>query len=513
MDLNNYDILHTFLESDEIDETLAKRCLEIFDEDSKQDVEFVEYFYKFYDLISTRLNDSLFDRIDEINSRYLEIITQDSIKVELYYIKVIYYFHMGFYANSVEHIFKFEELHSGSDSLNIIVSIIMVEILLHDSERNEYIYKYIEKIFNSNAFDFIPNHFRLLACTLALRYNAYLGQIMELKHYYQVADAIIIEEADLENKKLLKGYLDLTTIYINCVLYNKDSKYGISLIRQSNDFQKMFNIFLNGKKYHNDTIEMFMYILESISDLLSKEQLIYYCECFIEKLHLSTVESIAVYSFMEKHSNQVFDKKNYDMNLELKNNLMTFFNRNTSIRNRAIDHELENISFEKEYKEIQKEYNKDALTGCYNRIHLNNQADQFTFFRGYVLFFDLDKLKHINDQYGHHNGDLYIENFSTNLKNVFSMLGDCYRVGGDEFVVIYNSRSKEDVNSNINALIKLCSKPLKMNNLEILTRFSCGIIKVNTETNIDEAVKRADSLMYQAKKDKDVWYYFEEDMR
>ena len=52
------------------------------------------------------------------------------------------------------------------------------------------------------------------------------------------------------------------------------------------------------------------------------------------------------------------------------------------------------------------------------------------------VLFDIDKLKIINDTYGHDCGDQVIAMAAQCILEVFGPLGECYRIGGDEFCVI-----------------------------------------------------------------------------
>lgn len=52
------------------------------------------------------------------------------------------------------------------------------------------------------------------------------------------------------------------------------------------------------------------------------------------------------------------------------------------------------------------------------------------------ILFDIDKMKNINDTYGHHCGDQVIAMAARCILEIFGPLGDCYRIGGDEFCVI-----------------------------------------------------------------------------
>ena len=56
------------------------------------------------------------------------------------------------------------------------------------------------------------------------------------------------------------------------------------------------------------------------------------------------------------------------------------------------------------------------------------------------ILFDVDSLKQINDQMGHHVGDQAIYMAAQCIKKVFGQTGDCYRIGGDEFAVIVTGK-------------------------------------------------------------------------
>jgi diguanylate cyclase (GGDEF)-like protein len=62
-----------------------------------------------------------------------------------------------------------------------------------------------------------------------------------------------------------------------------------------------------------------------------------------------------------------------------------------------------------------------------------------------LLFFDVDYFKQVNDRFGHEAGDRILVSFTALLKKHFGELGFVSRYGGDEFVVLLDSNSKEDV--------------------------------------------------------------------
>jgi len=87
---------------------------------------------------------------------------------------------------------------------------------------------------------------------------------------------------------------------------------------------------------------------------------------------------------------------------------------------------------------------RDQLTGCYNRHYLNDhlmgaelaRARRFGHSVAVVLC-DIDHFKHINDTFGHHQGDNVIQNFATLLQGMTRQGVDAVvRYGGEEFLLI-----------------------------------------------------------------------------
>lgn len=67
---------------------------------------------------------------------------------------------------------------------------------------------------------------------------------------------------------------------------------------------------------------------------------------------------------------------------------------------------------------------------CYEREIENMKSS------AYVLIFDINKFKQINDTYGHAEGDRALELVARQIYKVYGKYGACYRIGGDEFCVI-----------------------------------------------------------------------------
>lgn len=91
---------------------------------------------------------------------------------------------------------------------------------------------------------------------------------------------------------------------------------------------------------------------------------------------------------------------------------------------------------EKEWLEELAYY--DGLCKTYNRTRCSEQFKKLDAGKEpYALInMDLNGLKMINDTYGHIQGDLLLQEFAAILQKAFEEVGDVYRMGGDEFLVI-----------------------------------------------------------------------------
>jgi len=160
----------------------------------------------------------------------------------------------------------------------------------------------------------------------------------------------------------------------------------------------------------------------------------------------------------------------------------------------------------KKNKELKKLANFDSLTGVYNRgFFLNLASKYFDIAKRnntslFIISFDLDHFKNINDTYGHAMGDDVLKEF-TKIVNPFMRNSDIFgRVGGEEFVACVQNVKDEGA---ILLAQKICNaverSVIVFNDITIHITVSIGIAKLSDEKNIDELLEKSDQAMYQAK--------------
>ena len=139
----------------------------------------------------------------------------------------------------------------------------------------------------------------------------------------------------------------------------------------------------------------------------------------------------------------------------------------------------------------------DLLTGVKNRNAMNNRVMELTS-KSYlkpeslgVVFTDLNGLKRVNDTLGHDAGDLLLKRAVGLLNKIF--VGDeIYRAGGDEFVIISENCTFENLEEKVKTLRKLCDSGTEVS-------FSIGWCFDNTDMDIRLDMSLADSRMYEDK--------------
>lgn len=115
-----------------------------------------------------------------------------------------------------------------------------------------------------------------------------------------------------------------------------------------------------------------------------------------------------------------------------------------------------------------------------------------------VIFFDVNDFKHVNDCYGHAQGDECLKKIGAAIHSVYSRSGNCYRIGGDEFCVILKKTVKIVRFLNLKFYEEI--KSLRKDDPKMPT-VAVGFAKrESTDSSIEDTLKRADEMMYANKK-------------
>ncbi|TWX72739.1 EAL domain-containing protein [Colwellia sp. C1TZA3] len=178
------------------------------------------------------------------------------------------------------------------------------------------------------------------------------------------------------------------------------------------------------------------------------------------------------------------------------------------VKLRTADLEDEIKQREAAEKQLQHAASHDILTGLPNRalfievlnnaIAGNKRRPEFKFA---VFFLDLDRFKVVNDNLGHHAGDLLLKEIAVALIDVVRSNDTVARLGGDEFVILIESiESTAGIYEIADRITTLLSSPFIIENQTIFIGTSIGVL-FNDEryTSADSMLRDADIAMYHAK--------------
>ncbi len=158
-------------------------------------------------------------------------------------------------------------------------------------------------------------------------------------------------------------------------------------------------------------------------------------------------------------------------------------------------------------QKIEKQANNDFLTGLYNRMRCEHDVEQYirqakdANGHGALLFIDLDDFKHINDGLGHQYGDVLLKAISHSLQRIAGIATTCYRMGGDEFIIVVTHHQYHMLNAILDEISSIFAKPWFLKGADYYCTMSMGIVKFPDDgDNVQELIKKADIALYEAKK-------------
>lgn len=166
----------------------------------------------------------------------------------------------------------------------------------------------------------------------------------------------------------------------------------------------------------------------------------------------------------------------------------------------------QNLEMLEQIESIWNIANRDYLTGMYNRrfffdegsdIHEHAQENKLDLF---VAMMDIDHFKKVNDTYGHDCGDFVLKHFAMQLFAHFP--NDLVaRLGGEEFAILISGEGKQSVTERLSNFLKHIEREtVHFREFDIEFTVSIGGSS-DLQENLDRMLKKADSNLYQAKKE------------
>lgn len=169
--------------------------------------------------------------------------------------------------------------------------------------------------------------------------------------------------------------------------------------------------------------------------------------------------------------------------------------------------------------EIMNELQYDSLTGVYNKKTITEYAkkriSEEKEKRIVIAILDVDHFKSVNDTFGHLYGDKVLARVGGRLKEIVGEDGVIGRIGGDEFMVVFNGLDDDQV---LRGMLRAIRTQIKwefaedFENLSITCSIGASIFPVNGR-DYEDLFKKADCCLYIAKeKGRDRYVFFRDEM-
>ena len=149
-------------------------------------------------------------------------------------------------------------------------------------------------------------------------------------------------------------------------------------------------------------------------------------------------------------------------------------------------------------QKLKEELYKDPLTGAYNRRYYEEVVRKSIGPAGIALM-DVDDFKICNDTYGHHAGDLALEAAANAIQSCIRSSDLLIRYGGDEFLLVLPGIPSDILQTKLEQIRAAVQQATVPGYPHFRLSLSIGGTMQAITDSMENAVRRADRLMYQAK--------------
>lgn len=206
---------------------------------------------------------------------------------------------------------------------------------------------------------------------------------------------------------------------------------------------------------------------------------------------LGVIVDLAVYYYSGNSGNMIYCLLAFLIYAALMGLMSAKETRRLIDRGHQADH-FENLAFH------------DTLTGLYNRAYYYEFLKTHNVYREncFIVMMDVNDLKLCNDTMGHDWGDELLINSSKIIKEAFP-IGECIRMGGDEFCVLLPESSEAECKLCLNVFDELLEKFNDTNTDAFPVSIAYGYANYVKKIDLDfsDTLRRADKMMYQMKMD------------
>jgi diguanylate cyclase (GGDEF)-like protein len=149
-----------------------------------------------------------------------------------------------------------------------------------------------------------------------------------------------------------------------------------------------------------------------------------------------------------------------------------------------------------------RQANLDPLTGVPNRRAFMTALEEALAADGALLFIDLDGFKSVNDTLGHAAGDRLLTVVAERLSAAIREEDVLARLAGDEFVVLARDvRDRADLARLAGRVSAVFEEQVRLGDTAVPVRASIGTTLFTAGQDCQDVLHRADTAMYEAKRD------------
>lgn len=153
---------------------------------------------------------------------------------------------------------------------------------------------------------------------------------------------------------------------------------------------------------------------------------------------------------------------------------------------------------------------KDAMTGLYNRLGFQELVCSLFDEKKrsgenlLILFVDMDRLKYINDNFGHDYGDISIRIIASTIMEYCGKNDIPVRNGGDEFIIVHENMTPASYEEMISNMRSAVTQKARQHQLPFELTFSVGAVctDMRSDQTLDDYIRIADETMYEEKTQK-----------
>lgn len=326
------------------------------------------------------------------------------------------------------------------------------------------------------------------------------SMVLDLKHHYKIykkvfkssdnTRSILIENDNFVDRSEMIEQFTKSTPFIIKKEEKKVNKYDITFAFFDKDTKTPKNI-----DRLIDRLDKREYITEISTDQIS----------LFGKVYDKGYIYITQYIDDERQIDSSIDMLFIELSLFALINIVIFIyfinllKNNRSVASRMIS------EFEQLKEDTKKVAFEDTLTKAATRLKFDETlkdliqiASRFEQNKFGVIMFDIDNFKYINDTHGHDYGDFVLKSVANAVKNSIRGSDTFARWGGEEFVVLSPMNDLEQTHKLAEKL-RIEIESMELPKCEKVTS-SFGAVVYEDEKSGDEIMKRADKLLYKAKK-------------